>query len=250
MTDPPLTPPSGEPSRTAGLEPFPVSPYGEHHDPRRDQPPPSKTMAGWALALSLSGGGAPVSVGLAISVLRRSRHGHDHGKGMAMAALVMAPFTIAGTVLGLLVSLGVLEVGADRDEAGNIAGEQEVSVFALRVGDCLGTEAVDDLTSGETAPVVEVDAISCSQPHRFEAYHEFDLADGPYPGRDQIAELGMTGCEDAFRGFVGVPYRRSELAYTFFSPEESGWGIRDDRSVLCLLDAGGVATGTLRNSRR
>jgi hypothetical protein len=256
MTVPPITPPPGEPSRPYGA-PFGATPYGNYYGQPGYQPPASKAMAGWALGLSILncvGVGALVAIGLGIAVLvKGQRDGRNHGTGMAIAALIISALWIVGFVVFVVLAvMGKIEIDdSERDPAGRITHEQDISLFSLRVGDCLAEEEFEAMSSDEGEGIYEVTAAPCTQPHSLEAYESFELDDGDFPGDDEVARLANIGCIDRFGDFVGVPPARSRLVVTFIYPQSSSWRIQDDREVLCFVgEADGSTTGTLEGSKR
>jgi hypothetical protein len=261
MTDPPHTqPPGGPPGQYGapfGAPPFPNH-YGQsgYYGQQGYQPTPSKAMAGWALGLSIFnclGVGALIAIGLGIAVLvKGQRDGRNHGAGMAIAALIISALWIVGLVVFLVLAfLGKIEIDdSDRDQAGRITHEQEISLSSLREGDCLAEEEFD-MSSDEGEDIYEVTAAPCSGAHSLEAYVSFDLDDGDYPGDDEVVRLANIGCINRFGDFVGVPPARSRLVVTFIYPQSSSWRIQDDREVLCFVgEADGSTVGTLEGSKR
>jgi hypothetical protein len=253
MTVPPFTPPSGEQPRPYGGSNFPTRPQGDYYGPSY-QPPASKAMAGWALALSILtcwGVGTLVSIGLGIAVLVKSqRDGRNHGKGLAIAALIInALWIVATVVIVVLMVTGTIEIDdSERDPDGEISKEQDISLTSLRVGDCLGIGVLAEMRS---EGLFEVNVVPCSEPHSGELFHLFDLADGDYPGDDEVIRLAETGCLDAFRAYVGVPPARSTIGVTYNHPVAIGWRIADDRGVYCFLsEADESTTGSLKGAKR
>jgi hypothetical protein len=249
MSMPPLPPLGGEPPRPYGVDRFPTSQHGDYYG-QRPQPPESKTMAGWALGLSIFNCfsvGIFVAIGLAIAVLVKSqRDGRDHGKGMAIAALIISALWIIGFfVLIVLIVIGKIEIDdSERDRSGEITQEQDIAWTSLRVGDCLADAELD-------AEDYDVTATPCGEPHGLEAYAEFELPDGSFPGDDEVVRLADVGCFDRFREFVGIAPIRSELYVSYTYPSSLGWRISDERGVLCLIgEADGGTVGTLEDSRR
>lgn len=258
MTVPPLTPPSGEPGpgqpHSYGAPRYPVSHYGQYYGQPAEGPPPSKTMAGWALGLSILNCfsvGVFVAIGLAIAVLvKGQRDGRNHGKGLAIAALIISTLWIlAFVVIVVLMVTGRIEIDdSQRDTSGELSEKQTISPYLLREGDCIGVGEIDEML--REIPL-EVTAVPCSELHSGEVYLVFDLADGDFPGDAEAVRLAETGCVDAFRPFVGVSHGRSTLDITFLSPDSVNWRIADDREVLCFLsERDGMTTGTLEGTRR
>lgn len=208
--------------------------------PRPTGPPPSKTMATWALVLAIIPGPIlwVVSIGLGIAVLRRSRDGFDHGRRRVIAAFVIIAIWVA-----LVIVVVVAEVAddADRDASGTVTSKGDVPITEIQVGDCLTKEIEDDVE------LLTVEVAPCDDTHVLEAYGNFSLEDGAWPGQDQVDRLAEGGCVKRFEAFVGEPYDTSKLEVFYFRPFEIGWR-RGDRGVSCLISSGGPRTGTLEHS--
>lgn len=110
-----------------------------------------------------------------------------------------------------------------------LAACSQGNVFELSVGDCFDDT---DLAAEE---VSDVPVVECSEPHDNEIYHAFDLADGDYPGEEEVETKADDGCLAAFDAFVGTPYLDSQLEYFAIYPTEQSWTEVDDREVLCAV---------------
>ncbi|MGD9960934.1 septum formation family protein [Nocardioides sp.] len=257
MSQPPVPPPGpspyGSPHGTPPGSPYgPVAPYGGGY-----QPPPSKTMAGWALALALLiciPFGFLVSIGLAIAVLVKSRDGRDHGRTMAIAALCIATLVFLAQVGLFAFGLykGVTEgIDAPRDSQGNVTERTEVTVENLRVGDCFD----DDTMLGATQEGVQAttaEAVPCAQPHHFEIYHTFEIPGDDYPGSDKVDALADEGCSGKVRSFLGgQPARGSDLSIYLYYPQKRTWNLLGDHSVQCVIGRSDpLIQGSLRGTGR
>ncbi|MEO6606152.1 MAG: septum formation family protein [Aeromicrobium sp.] len=220
------------------MSPLPSLPRNPEMD--RQGPPPSTTMAGWALGLAI----APfplawiVSVILAIQVIGRSKYSPGHGKGMAIAALIIVPLWIIATI-GLF-ALSEL-TSADRDDTGTVTEAGRVDATKVQVGDCVK----DDDLVGETNYSINV--IPCTDAHLFEAYANFDLPSGSYPGDDVVSSQAEDGCTKRFQSYIGTSYDESDLDVTFLYPIKSSWRI--DKGVTCLV-TDGTTKGSLKDAKR
>ncbi|TAL43180.1 MAG: hypothetical protein EPN91_06940 [Salinibacterium sp.] len=117
-------------------------------------------------------------------------------------------------------------------------------VFTLSIGDCL----LDPNKAGETSTATTID---CAKPHNSEVYDVFSLADGAYPGDDEVRGQSIDGCRKSFKTFIGVARDDSELNYSYYYPTEHSWTTSDDRAVTCLVyDPAGRVSGTLANAER
>lgn len=104
---------------------------------------------------------------------------------------------------------------------------EEVGVFTLKVGDCLGDVALEEITS--------VTELSCDNPHIYEIYHAFDISGDVYPGDDEVVTEAQESCLAEFEGFVGVQYEDSALEISYLYPTQNSWTLGDDREVLCMV---------------
>ena len=119
-------------------------------------------------------------------------------------------------------TLAALEAGGDLD------------VFTIAPGDCFFDDALAGLTVDEQSETSSVAAVPCAEEHTFEAYHEFTLPEGEYPGAEVVEEKAYAECETAFAEFIGVPYEESVYEYSFYSPSSDTWQYQDDRLVSCV----------------
>lgn len=114
-----------------------------------------------------------------------------------------------------------------------------VSVFKLTVGQCLvpPKKIQADLTS--------ITVIPCSEPHTQQVFGLAKLPGGPSASYPQSLDAQANGeCLDRFAGFVGVPYERSKLFFTYLLPSVGSWAA-GDRTVVCVLES---VTGPLHRS--
>lgn len=131
---------------------------------------------------------------------------------------------------------------AERDNSGAVTAADDVSVEALRVGDCLETPA--------DGVVTDLKAVPCAQPHDGEVFHAFDLPDGDFPGTDAVQTAGEDGCLERFEAFVGAAFDDSELGLLPLTPVTEGWE-SGDQGVLCIVqDEEGGLTATLKGAAR
>jgi hypothetical protein len=146
---------------------------------------------------------------------------------------------------GIAAVLGITTV-AQRNDAGEITAAGSVGAFEVRVGDCFNDEAFEE------SEISEIPAVPCTEPHDNEVYAAFDLADGKWPGEEEVDELADQGCLDRFQSVIGKGYEDSVLEYTTIYPTEGSWKQVDDREVLCVayhMDAEKL-TATVRGSGR
>ena len=135
----------------------------------------------------------------------------------------------ASTLITLTVlTTGLAACGAERDEGGQIQTAGTVNAFAMQVGDC-----VDDWALSDTE-ISDVPGVPCTDPHDNEVYALFDLADGTWPGDEQVELDAQQGCYDRFQGAIGATYEDSILEYLPIYPSEDSWQRIDDREVICV----------------
>lgn len=152
-----------------------------------------------------------------------------------------------------LLALPVLVVAAcsgdddaGRADDGRISESGKVSVFDLRVGDCLkpDPEASGDLT--------EIEAVPCDEPHTQEVFavtdYEGENAD-VYPGEAELRTFADAACLDAFERYTGTDYLDSELYFSYLHPSIDSWNEGDDRTIVCVvISPGEETTGSVRAS--
>lgn len=240
--DRPQGPPPGQQSGPPQYAPYPGQPYPPQYAP---YPPnvgaPSKAMAITALVLAIFGFvvvTAIAAVVLAIIVLVQSKDGRPRGKGMAISALVICSLWVVGFIV---VAVAVANSKADRDSSGAVVDDGFVLVTSIRVGDCLVDEPSESVQ-------LTVKVTPCGKPHREEAYANFDLSGGAFPGQAEVDRLAEGGCASRFEKYVGISYEESELDIVFLRPLEDSWDV--DSGVTCMVSDGGSSTGSLKGAHR
>jgi hypothetical protein len=91
------------------------------------------------------------------------------------------------------------------------------------------------LTTGEcfnlSAP--EFAIIPCQQPHEDEAYYQYALPPGPFPGDLRLRDTAIPKCDARLTGYV-----EATSAADFFdwpiTPDQSEWAA-GDRVAVCVL---------------
>jgi len=126
---------------------------------------------------------------------------------------------------------------------GDAAGPGETIVFEITAGDCLNDAA-------ETGEVSTVAVVDCAKPHDSEVYAAIVMADGDYPGDEQVLTQANDGCRAEFERFIGVPAAESRYMFNALYPTEGSWN-GGDREILCrvALVTDGMAekvTGSLK----
>jgi hypothetical protein len=119
------------------------------------------------------------------------------------------------------------------------------SVLELSIGEC-----VMDAQTPLSADLAELPTVPCSEPHDSELYAIVPVADGDYPGVDELVQQGQTTCQALFSDFVGIDFRSSMLDFHFYYPTPSSWA-QGDRSTYCMVsDPGLTVVGTLQGAKR
>jgi hypothetical protein len=191
-------------------------------------PPPPPDMparpplSGFAIASFIFGAIGGVLLGLIFGfvALRRIRRNERRGRGLAIAGIASSCAWITLAAIGLFLSLN----DAERSPSGTVTEAGDVSVFELRIGDC-----ITSVPAGET---FTVGVTPCSNPHVGEIYEIGSLPEGPWPGDDEVARLSEGLCIEAFQPYVGAPTEDSPYAVSFLHPLESSWS--EDGGVVCI----------------
>jgi hypothetical protein len=129
---------------------------------------------------------------------------------------------------------------------GSTARGVNVSVFHLKVGDCLVAP------TNIRAELSSVKVVACKKPHTQEVFANVDenSAGDNYPGDTALRTFADGQCLQRFRGYVGVDYRQSSLWYTYLLPSVRSWQARD-RTVVCVTTTTGQQlTSSVKGSRR
>jgi hypothetical protein len=98
--------------------------------------------------------------------------------------------------------------------------------------------------------VKAVDTVSCSSPHKVEAYATFLATGSSFPGDERMKTIAQDGCLTRFSDFVGKPLSSSSLDIFYLAPTSNSWNLLNDRTVVCLVQSPTSVSGTLRNSQK
>jgi hypothetical protein len=162
----------------------------------------------------------------AVVSIARTRGGARRGRGLAIAALILSLLWIAGVAA---VVAAVISSVAGRDDAGVIDKAGNLSVDALRPGDCL-----ENFGEGGS---FTVDAVPCGEPHAAQVYAVYDLPDqDEFPGVETVVSQAEQGCIQRLAAAASGRVDSGELSVAYFHPQEGTWG-RGDREVACLVTA-------------
>jgi hypothetical protein len=145
----------------------------------------------------------------------------------------------------LEASVGFDDGASDGATPGEVVASGAVSVHDVRVGDCFMDDG--DLGGDEGKDVFSVEAVPCDEPHDNEVYAIFDLADGDFPGADEVFQLGLAGCVERFADFTGVAYGATSLEVNTIHPTRLSWVSVGDRVVTCaVFDRAGPLVGSVK----
>ncbi len=146
------------------------------------------------------------------------------------------------TALAAVAACGSDAAEPPRDPDGQVLGPTTVDALDIHLADCFNNPGAES--------VEQVMVVPCSEPHDFEVFYSFQLADGPYPGDDEVQKQWFDGCLAEFESFVGTKFDESALDVSAIYPTEQTWNDLKDREVLCSVTAidGSRRTGSARNA--
>lgn len=128
-----------------------------------------------------------------------------------------------------VMALAVLAGCGTKSPSGGVS----LSVFHLKVGDCVSTPAT------VKAELTSLQIVSCRQPHAEEVYALVDdTGTDTYPGTPALQTFANGACLQQFRPYVGSDYRDSSLFYTYLLPSVRSWAA-GDRTVDCVVTTTG-----------
>jgi hypothetical protein len=164
---------------------------------------------------------------------------------------------VGALVIGGATLVGAAVVGRALDDMEAQSGY--VPLYQVQVGQCFDYDPApmdDDI-------IPDVRVVDCAEPHDAELIGRFawqapagedDQSSLAYPGLDVLAAYAAPGCEQAFREYVGIDYRDSELFLSHGIPLRSSWLDRaHGRNFECIVSSwtgGSKLTGSARDSRR
>ncbi|MBN2176600.1 MAG: septum formation family protein [Demequinaceae bacterium] len=129
-----------------------------------------------------------------------------------------------------------------------LAGCSTESLADLRAGDCFNVALTDEEQIFSQVPTVD-----CSKPHTAEVYKVSDISASYTYDEDEVFNMSLDLCYDAFEAYVGVDYfdpLAADLDFTFFYPPEEEWEA-GERSVTCAvirLDPTEDLTGSMKDA--
>ena len=112
------------------------------------------------------------------------------------------------------------------------ACEGEGSVSSLKVGDCYNGPSNKEYRK---ITDIEIELVSCDEPHDDEVYAVFELTDSSWKGDDYVWEKARIGCRARFEAFVHIEPEISRYDVNIIYPLEEGWKERGNRQVRCSV---------------
>jgi hypothetical protein len=130
-------------------------------------------------------------------------------------------------------------------QASEDAAEGSVTLFDLKLGDCL-----NDADIPLRSDMTDVPRVSCEQPHDSELFAILGVEGSAFPGERELVSQGQDRCARAFGDFIGIPFANSALDFRFYYPTASSWA-QGDKTIYCLaFDPGLQVSGTLLGAKR
>lgn len=210
-------------TRTMVLDPMPLR--------HTAAAPPEEPVSKLAIAALVTAVVAlvPIAVACGVASMVGIRRTARRGRGMAVAALFVSAAWLI--VAGAIGTVGALTHGFHKPVT--ITYKQS-AVFALRVGDCIGSPG------GTVLP--------CSIPHAAEVFATFSLPDSAWPGTSAVASRARSGCGSRLTGYLN-PQLAITLAQSYVYPDKTAWQA-GTRTVICeVRAASGELTGSVRGAR-
>ena len=226
-TSEPPPPPPGAPGGP-GAQPWPGYAY---------PPPPAQAGTnGFAIASLVLGliAAFPLGIIFGIVALAQIKRSGQQGKGLAIAGIVLSVVWLILIVAGVGLFLANRP---QRGDDGSITRGGDVLVHDLEVGDCM-----NGLQEAEV--VVTVDAVACSQPHDAELYATIEVADGDWPGVEELSLEAQQRCSDEMAENFEAAYEDDSVELFFLHPTSASWR-EGDREIDCIALYSEPRTGAL-----
>ncbi len=115
---------------------------------------------------------------------------------------------------------------AERDDSGSIVDSGNLSVFKLKVGDCLSEDF------GDQTKVADTTAVPCAEPHFYEVYYSSAVSyqDRPSDMPDKANDI----CDSQFLSHYGIVSEDTDYTFSSLFPTVESWA-NGDRDVSCLI---------------
>lgn len=187
-----------------------------------------------ALTMSLFGCAIVLSIPFGIAGLVQSRRNGDRrGRILAIASLVINGLIVGAVAVAVVVGLSD---GPDRDANGVVRGERSISLARLEAGDCIKHLGV--------AVARYVDVVPCDRPHNSEVFATYAMADGEWPGAEQVQAIATADCEKRYPQYAGGELDSSTTVLGMGPADTSEW--LGKRKVTCLTFRLSDTTGSVR----
>ena len=98
----------------------------------------------------------------------------------------------------------------------------------MRVGQCILLPEGSEETTATT-----LETTGCTREHDAEVFHIDTVADGDFPGADELNRQAESMCISTFDEYVGADYLTSSLDATWMIPTKDSWA-QKDRTIVCL----------------
>ena len=144
---------------------------------------------------------------------------------------------IVGIVLLCILALIINQCSsAKRNDNGEISKAGDLDAYVTQVGDCLETFPA---AAGTTELISTLDAIPCSQPHRWEVFYKSSS------NLDTFTEQGVSDeanslCNSAIEAILSSAssikvneYATARLGS--INPTSNTWNLKNDRAIDCLI---------------
>ena len=161
---------------------------------------------------------------------------------------------VVSAVLVVALVYVLVPASVERNPAGVIVEEGEISVFGIQLGDCFNddTPLAAQPEQESITEVTRIPGIPCTDPHDNEVYAVFDLDLPSFPGQEQITTLAQDACLERFVAFVGQEYEASILDLASIYPTSESFASQNDREVICAVNHmdGRKLIGSMKGSGR
>jgi hypothetical protein len=146
---------------------------------------------------------------------------------------------LLGIIIIIIVGAILSECSsADRNSEGEIATQGELDAFETRVGDCFA-ELPSEFSSEEAVEFDTLNAIPCSEAHRWQVVHKGYISSLSEYSESAIQEQSSKICEEAYKSlflsmsdFKYEEYKNAQ-SISFF-PTPKSWD-NGDKTVDCLI---------------
>lgn len=120
--------------------------------------------------------------------------------------------------------------------------------LSLGKGDCFTSP--DFAKSPDGGRFSNLTKLACNQPHDAEVIASSKLAEGPFPGAEELDSAARTFCVESFATVVGVPLEESALDIRPVYPTKESWEKAADREILCVAVSPDQITGSVVGSKK